>query len=50
VTVTLEQDGHTAVGRGSHTDIILASVKAYLDALNRLEQRLSAARLTSKQV
>ncbi|HKZ50738.1 MAG TPA: alpha-isopropylmalate synthase regulatory domain-containing protein, partial [Dehalococcoidia bacterium] len=32
----LEGDGHTFVGRGADTDIIVASAMAYLDALNRL--------------
>ena len=36
VTVSLSQNGHRATGRGASTDIIEASVKAYLDALNRL--------------
>jgi len=32
--------GQTAVtGRGSHTDIIIASAKAYVNALNRLATR-----------
>jgi 2-isopropylmalate synthase len=39
VMVTIEEDGNTAVGRGSSTDIIDASVKAYLDALNRMEHQ-----------
>jgi 2-isopropylmalate synthase len=36
VTVRLEHDGNTYVGRGSDTDIIIASAKAYLNGLNRL--------------
>jgi len=39
VLVTIEENGEMAIGRGSSTDIIDASVKAYVDALNRLEQR-----------
>jgi 2-isopropylmalate synthase len=38
-TVHLEQDGEKVVGRGASTDIIEASAKAYLDALNRLAAR-----------
>jgi len=37
VTVTLEEGGRRVVGHGSHTDIIVASGKAYVHALNRLE-------------
>ncbi|HEX2770199.1 MAG TPA: 2-isopropylmalate synthase [Geobacteraceae bacterium] len=37
VTVRLEEGGRTVLGRGSSTDIIEASAKAYIHALNRLE-------------
>ena len=37
VTVRLEEDGNVVVGQGAHTDIIMASVLAYINALNRLE-------------
>jgi 2-isopropylmalate synthase len=36
VTVRLERDAKRVIGRGSSTDIIEASAKAYIDALNRL--------------
>jgi 2-isopropylmalate synthase len=36
VTVRLEEDGHTAMGYGADTDIIVASAKAYIAALNKL--------------
>ena len=36
VTIRVESDGRTYVGRGSDTDIIVASAKAYMNALNRL--------------
>jgi 2-isopropylmalate synthase len=36
VTVKVEQDGLVVTGKGTSTDIIEASVKAYLNALNRL--------------
>ncbi len=39
VTVRLEEDGHIALGQGSDTDIIVASAKAYVNALNKLEYR-----------
>jgi len=37
VTIALEEKGRTVRGVGSHTDIVVASVKAFLSALNRLE-------------
>ncbi|TVZ38100.1 2-isopropylmalate synthase [Alteromonadaceae bacterium 2753L.S.0a.02] len=39
VTVRLERDGAIVNGIGSDTDIVAASVKAYLHALNLLESR-----------
>lgn len=39
VTVRLEEGGRTVVGQGADTDIIVASAKAYLNALNRLESK-----------
>ena len=36
VTIRIEHDGVTYVGRGSDTDIIVASAKAYMHALNRM--------------
>jgi 2-isopropylmalate synthase len=36
VTVRLEEGARTVIGRGSSTDIIEASAKAYINALNRL--------------
>ncbi len=41
VSVTLSEDGLTAIGQGAHTDIIVASAKAYLNAINKLEWRRS---------
>lgn len=38
VTVRIEDSGLTILGRGASTDIIEASAKAYLNALNRLIQ------------
>lgn len=37
VTVRLEENGLIALGKGSDSDIITASVKAYINGLNRLE-------------
>ncbi len=45
VMVELQQDGRTVRGVGSHTDIIVASARAYVAALNRLahlEEKISA--------
>ena len=45
VTLRIERDGTTYVGRGAHTDIVVASSRAYVDALNRLimtEQRATS--------
>jgi 2-isopropylmalate synthase len=39
VTVHLERAGQNARGRGVSTDVIEASAKAYIDALNRLGQK-----------
>ena len=39
VTVRLADEGNTALGRGSSTDIIEASAKAYINALNRLHSK-----------
>lgn len=39
VTVVLEEGGHTVRGHGSDTDIIVASAKAYINALNKLALR-----------
>ncbi len=39
VTVNLEEGGKTAIGQGAHTDIIVASAKAYINALNKMEYR-----------
>lgn len=36
VTIRIESDNQQYVGRGSDTDIIVASAKAYVNALNRL--------------
>ncbi|MBI3967066.1 MAG: 2-isopropylmalate synthase, partial [Chloroflexi bacterium] len=43
VTVRVKSDGHTFIGRGAASDIVVASAKAYVNALNRIlaEQRAS---------
>jgi 2-isopropylmalate synthase len=42
VSVQLEQGGRKVVGRGSSTDIIEASAKAYIDGLNKLASLAAA--------
>lgn len=42
VSVRVEEDGNVVLGQGSHTDIIIASASAYLNALNRLEFKKSS--------
>ena len=48
-TIRLEENGHTAVGKGAHEDILVASAKAMVNALNRLyflsERPMSGVRL-----
>ena len=49
VTIRINRDGHSYLGRGSDTDIIVASAKAYMNALNRLliiERSRKAAAVT----
>ena len=36
VIIRIEADGRTYTGRGADTDILVASAKAYMNALNRL--------------
>jgi len=43
VTVRLAKDGRIANGQGADTDIVVASAKAYLSALNKLHSRLERA-------
>lgn len=39
VTVKLEEKGQTVIGQGADTDVIVASTKAYINALNKMEFR-----------
>jgi 2-isopropylmalate synthase len=48
VTVRLEENDHIVTGHGAHTDIILASAKAHVSALNRLAH-LSAMQQARKK-
>jgi 2-isopropylmalate synthase len=47
VTVRLEEGDVVVTGQGAHTDIIIASAKAYIDALNRLAYFAESRRLNS---
>ena len=44
VSVQVEADGRIVTGRGAHTDILVASAKAYIDAMNRILARRQAGR------
>ena len=37
VSVTISEEGRTVVGHGAHEDVLVASAKAYVHALNKLE-------------
>ena len=39
VTVRIEKGGEIVNGVGSDTDIVIASAKAYLDAINKLNRK-----------
>ena len=39
VSVRLEEDGKTVVGRGADTDTLVASARAYVNALNKLVEK-----------
>lgn len=39
VTVKLEEKGQTVIGLGADTDVIVASARAYINALNKMEFR-----------
>lgn len=39
VTVQIEESGQDAIGQAVHTDIVIASAKAFVQALNRLDMK-----------
>ena len=50
VTVRLEEDGKTVIGQGAETDTLVASARAYVNALNKLlvkRQKTAPAALTA---
>jgi 2-isopropylmalate synthase len=49
VSVSLEIDGRKFIGRGASTDILEASAKAYVNALNRWKAFQSAASLNGRK-
>jgi 2-isopropylmalate synthase len=49
VTVRLEEDGRSAMGRGASTDVIEASAKAYIDGLNKLASLKPRPAATSEE-
>ncbi|MFQ5597070.1 MAG: 2-isopropylmalate synthase [Nitrospiria bacterium] len=50
VTVTLQEAGRRVVGHGADTDIIIASVHAYLNALNKLHTSTARKEALEKKV
>jgi 2-isopropylmalate synthase len=48
VTVTVEEEGKSVMGHGADTDIIIASVRAYLNALNKLAARSARGKSEKK--
>ena len=39
VTVRIKENGYTIIGQGTASDIIVASARALINALNKLEYR-----------
>ena len=37
MTVKIEEEGKTTIGQGADTDMIVASTKVYINALNKTE-------------
>ena len=49
VSCMLEEGGATVSGQGSHTDIIMASALAYINALNKLDYRKHYRQMVERQ-
>ena len=49
VACLIEDDGIRVSGQGSHTDIIMASALAYINALNKLEERKRYRQVVEKE-
>ncbi len=50
VTVRLERDGHIVNGQGADTDIVIASAKAYINAVNKILEPMEKAHPQSGDV
>ena len=50
VTVTVEMDGQRVIGRGSSTDVIEASVRAYLHAINKVVARPGGGKTITEKI
>ena len=49
VSCVIEDDGIRVSGQGAHTDIIMASALAYINALNKLEGRKHYRQVVEKE-
>jgi 2-isopropylmalate synthase len=49
VSCIIEDDGFRVSGQGAHTDIIMASALAYINALNKLEGRKHYRQLVERE-
>ena len=49
VTVRLEQDGKLVTGHGADVDTLVASAKAYISAINKLERLTARLILTDQE-
>ena len=50
VSVVLAEDGRTVMGRGAHVDTMVASVRAYVNALNKLNVKRGRSALDDRAV
>ena len=49
VNIRLEENGNVVIGQSSDTDIVLASAKAYANALNNLKRRRETSKIANLQ-
>jgi 2-isopropylmalate synthase len=49
VSVTIKDEGFSARGKGSSTDVIIASAKAFINALNNLRWRKNHPKITTSK-
>ncbi len=50
VSCLIREDGMTVAGQGAHSDIVMASALALVNALNRLQGRVRSAALSRPSV